>query len=109
MNVRDWVVQHTAAAPSALVEAMLIALGDEESAPVVRAGDVCIAAAARELGRLIATQRFGRDAALDLLAIDALTTLAYEYAAEHSAGVDDIASAASRGIKTLSAASLARV
>jgi len=108
VTVRDWVAQRTAMTPGALVEAMLGALGEDADAPAARAGAMCIAAATRTLESLIAERRFGRDSAIDLLAVDALTTLAFEFAAEHHSDVDAIADAAARGIETLSA-TLARV
>jgi len=109
VTVRDWVTEHTAAAPGALIGAMLGALGTDADAPVARTADACIAAASRTLDALIADQRFGREAAIELLAVDALTTLAFEFAAERGIGTDAIADAAVRGIKTLSASTLARV
>jgi hypothetical protein len=59
---------------------MLTALGPDAEVSAARLPEVCLAAAARSLDRLLAEGRFGRDSALGLLAIDALTTYAYEHA-----------------------------
>jgi hypothetical protein len=109
VTVRDWVTERTVAAPRALVREMLDALAADAELPVTRTADVCIAAASRTLDALIAEQRFERPSAIALLAVDALTTLAFEFAAERGTEVDGLADAAARGIKTLSASSLARV
>ena len=45
-----------------------------------RAADVCLSAAGRALESLLEEKRFAREHAADLLAIDALTTYAYEHA-----------------------------
>jgi hypothetical protein len=46
---------------------------------------------------MIEERRFGREGALDLLVIDALTTYAYEYASVASSS--DVAIAAAEGIR----------
>lgn len=109
MTVRDWLAHHTQAAPRALVDAMIDALGEGADEPEQRTAAACLAAAARALERLVTDQRQGRETAIDLLAIDALATLAYEHSAETSATADALADTAARDIRALSASALARV
>ena len=88
---------------------MLDALADDARLPAERAGDACLAAAAKALERIVTEHHFDRESALPLLAVDALTTLAFEHAAESGQGTDAISAAAARGIRTLGTSSLARV
>ncbi len=62
----------------------MAALGPDADAADRQIPDVCLAAAARLLEQMLVDQRFGREGALDLLAADALTTYAYEYASTTS-------------------------
>lgn len=80
MNVRDWVAERTPQPPAALVSRMVDFLGDDAASDAGRSAELCLAAAARALRGLIEAGRFGRDSALDLLAIDALATYAFEHA-----------------------------
>ena len=59
---------------------MLEFLGDDIAGDATRTAELCLAAAERALRDLVSTERFGRDSALDLLAIDALATYAFEHA-----------------------------
>ena len=109
MTVRDWIAQRTTTAPTALVAGMFDALGDDSGRPAHHTADACVSAASRLLERIVSEQRYGRETALPLLVVDALTTVAYEHAAESGGGIDAIDQAATRGVRTLSATSLARV
>lgn len=80
MTVREWVEQRTPRPPAALVGRMVEFLGDDASGEASDAAELCLGAAERALANLVAAGRFGRDDALDLLAIDALTTYAFEHA-----------------------------
>jgi hypothetical protein len=94
VTVRDWISLRSPAAPPKLTEQLLAALGREADADVARTGEVCLAAAARSLEALVAERRFGRDSAIDLLAVDALMTYAYEFAttsATTAAALDQLA------------------
>ena len=84
MNVRDWILEHAPApkTPAALTERMLVFLGDDARRDTREVADACLAAASRALDTLLAERRFERDSALDLLAIDALTTLAFAHASD---------------------------
>ena len=55
-------------------------LGADADADEARAAEVCLAAASRALEALVEARHFDRAHAADLLAIDALTTYAYEHA-----------------------------
>lgn len=80
MTVREWVEQRTPRPPAALVRRMLDFLGDDSSCDARNAAELLFAAATRALGNLVSERRFDRESALDLLAVDALTTYAFEHA-----------------------------
>lgn len=104
MTVRDWIVSRTPTTLPELTQRILEALGDDSSAPDSRAGELCLGAAARSLETLVSEGRFDRRHALDLLAIDALTTFAYEHASQPRAagtGTIGLADLARRGTVVL--------
>jgi hypothetical protein len=80
---------------------MLLALGNDAGGPDTRTSDACLAAAARTLEGLLSAHRFARDSALELLAIDALTTCAFEHASQTSASERELESLAERGTRLL--------
>jgi uncharacterized membrane protein len=86
VNVRDWILQHAPApkTPAALTERMLAFLGDDARRDATEAGEACLSAAVRALETLLQAGRFERDSALDLLAVDALTTFAFAHASERA-------------------------
>jgi hypothetical protein len=83
-----------------LLACILEALGAGADAPQDRFPDVALAAAQRTLDALLAGQRFGRDSAVDLLAVDALMTYAYEYAGT-IASRDRVEALATQGARML--------
>ena len=85
----------------ALREQVLAMLGADADRPASLATEVCLSAAARSLRGIVAEQRFARENALALLAVDALTTFAYEHASEAALGLRDHVS---RGTRMLAAA-----
>lgn len=104
MTVRDWIVSRTPDTVPALTRRVLDALGDDAGASESRVAELCLAAAARSLDTLVARSQFDRVHALDLLAIDALTTFAFEHASQsHDAGDDTgvLAALARNGATTL--------
>jgi hypothetical protein len=101
MTVSDWMRAQTRGAPAVLVDRMVEALGANAAEPESGAGHSCLAAAARALEALLSANRFGRESALDLLAIDALTALAFEHAGRNAGTVDEISRFAHRGASTL--------
>jgi len=109
MTVGEWVRANTPGAPPVLVERMVDALGADVNDPESRAGGICLAAAARSLEALLNANRFGRESALDLLAVDALTTLAFEHAGRTAADVEEISALAHRGASALGQLAIQRV
>lgn len=97
MTVADWIASREPQAPPALARGVLVALGPEAHLPESRVSEVCLAAAARALDGLLADARFTRDSALELLAIDALTTYAFEHGSE-SAGERELEALATHGV-----------
>lgn len=101
MTVREWVEHRTPRPPEALVQRMFDFLGPNVSRDQLETGELCLAAAERALGDLVETQRFGRDSALDLLAIDALTTYAFEHASQSSISEAELLRFTERGAQLL--------
>jgi hypothetical protein len=97
VTVGDWIASRTPQPPPALSREVLDALGAEAHLPAARVSGVCLAAAARSLDSLLVDARFTRDNALELLAIDALTTYAFEHASE-SAAPGELEALATRGV-----------
>ena len=111
MNVRDWIVRESAApkTPAALVERMLAFLGDDAKRDAAQVSDACLAAAARALEELLNAGRFGRDSALDLLAVDALTTFAFAHASEKARDERELLQFSDDGARRLGRLALQRV
>ena len=86
MTVGDWIRGRTEQSPAALTREILVVLGTDSEAPAARTAEVCLGAAKRSLAALIGAGRFAREHALELLAIDALATLAVEHASESGGG-----------------------
>ena len=84
-------------------------LGGDADVDATRTSEVCLAAAARALENLVNEGRFARDSALELLAIDALTTYAFEYAAERPDQERDLAKLAHQGTRMLGQLTTQRV
>lgn len=82
MTIREWLSTRTPAAPAPLRDRLDAILGERADASAAAATQVFIEAARETLDELLAARRFERDGALDLLAVDALMTFAYEHAAE---------------------------
>ncbi|HJQ20940.1 MAG TPA: hypothetical protein VJ867_11370 [Gemmatimonadaceae bacterium] len=101
MTVLDWVREHTRDAPSSLVEYMTTLIGAGGSEPESRTAAVCIDSAVRGLEQLVRDARFAREDASQLLAIDALTTLAFEHAAQTAATAGAIGDAAEQSARAL--------
>jgi len=76
-------------------------LGRDADADESRTADICLVAAARALDALLSENRFDRESALDLLAIDALTTYAYEYASQTRDSDKALQALAERGSQLL--------
>lgn len=101
MTVRQWVAQHSAQVPEALTARVIELLGARADEPASHAGEVCLSAARQSLDQLLSSGRYQRDSALDLLAVDALTTFAFEHASEASASSAEIKAMAMDGARAL--------
>lgn len=102
MTVRDWIMARSASVPTQLTTSVLALLGKNAGEPAGRTGELCIVAATRSLGDLLAREQYGRDSALPLLAIDALTTFAFEHASEAGGSPDALRALAQHGAHTMS-------
>jgi len=88
VTVREWIARQAVSAPTALRDRMLAIVGSDGARDSATAAETCIAAAERAFERLLQDRRFGRDSALELLAIDALTTYAFQHAAQDARHTD---------------------
>jgi hypothetical protein len=79
------------------MQQMLRVLGSAANEPEERTTDVCMEAAARSLEDLVGGKRFRRHDALELLAIDALTTYAFEHASQSASSTETLEELANRG------------
>jgi len=109
MTIRDWITSRMPEAPRALREQMIASLGPDADAPVSRTPELCLSAVGRGLDGLLSDRRFARENARELLAIDALTTLAFEYASQTSGREAELAELADRGVNTLGQLAAQRV
>lgn len=76
-------------------------LGEDVSGDAGRTGELCLDAAERALRDLVAAERFGRDSALDLLAVDALATYAFEHASLSPISEPELLRFTERGARAL--------
>ncbi|MDE3054977.1 MAG: hypothetical protein KGL38_00875 [Gemmatimonadota bacterium] len=81
MTIGDWLAGRTPAPPDALARRVRELLAADLSRDAAGAHQACEAAAEALLERLLAGRETGRETALDLLAVDALVTYAFEHAA----------------------------
>lgn len=111
MNVRDWILEQSAPpkTPAALTERMLAFLGDDARRDAAEAADACLSAAARALQELLDAGRFGRDSALDLLAVDGLTTFAFAHASQRARDDRELLQFSDDGARLLGRLALQRV
>ena len=78
MTVAEWLGVRTPDAPQRLIERIDAALGARRDFDSVDVGIHCVDAAESLLHELMSQPSAGREAALDLLAVDALVTYAFE-------------------------------
>lgn len=100
MTVGEWIAARGAGVPPALERHVREALGAALQGDVARAPDACVTAASAVVTDLLDAGRTGRDAALPLLAADALVTYAFEAAADD---IDHLADHARDAMATLGA------
>ena len=98
MTVRQWIERRAAQPPPSLTQQVISLLGEDAEADESRTAAVCLNAAGRALESLIEERRFTRDHAAELLAIDALTTYAFEHASAHG-DARDLASLSEHGAR----------
>jgi hypothetical protein len=79
-TIAGWIASREPAPPEALTARMIEALGADAALPESRSYDACLAAGERLLAALLDADATGRAAALDLLAVDALVSCAFEAA-----------------------------
>lgn len=80
MTLGDWLETRTPAAPPALLDRVRAALGDALGTDADASFDVCLGAAERLLDSILEEDSATRRQAVDLLAVDALVTYAFEAA-----------------------------
>ncbi|HVA56793.1 MAG: hypothetical protein WBQ26_08575 [Gemmatimonadaceae bacterium] len=81
MTVGAWLSRRTLRPPEALDARVRRALGGRLALDASETHRVCEAAAEEVLSSLLGARETGRESALDLLAVDALVTYAFEHAA----------------------------
>ena len=103
MTVGEWLDGRTPAPPPVLRARIREALGDASAASAHGVADLCLGAAERLVGALLAGDCTSRDCALDLLTADALVTYAFEAAEQSPGDLVPRAAAAMRRIAALGA------
>jgi hypothetical protein len=81
VTIHDWLTDRTPEPPARLRARVASALGSRADRDATEAPEQSIAAAESLLRDLLARPTAGRESALDLLAVDALVTYAFEAAA----------------------------
>jgi hypothetical protein len=87
VTLGDWLDTRTPAAPPALLDRVRAALGDDLRADANTSYDVCLTAAERLLASILEEGSATRRQAVDLLAVDALVTYAFESASSEAEGL----------------------
>ena len=82
MTVGEWIAARAPDVPPALDAQIRAALGSALQQDVAHAPEACVRAASSVVTDLLDARRTGREAALPLLAADALVTYAFEAAAD---------------------------
>ena len=103
MTIGAW-LRERAAAPPQLTARVADAIGDRLDAPADDASTIFLDGAQRLLGDLVARRSAGRESALDLLAVDALVTYAFESASANPKSLAMRANEAMRRLASLATA-----
>jgi len=106
VTVGEWLSARSPAPPEPLAMRLRAALGPRLADRSSTAHDALLSTAESLLAELLALDGAGRDRALDLLAVDALVTYAFEAAAEDSDTLSARATAAMTAISVLATPSL---
>jgi hypothetical protein len=100
-TVGTWMAQLEPAPPAALLQRLQALLADDVNRPGSEVPEVCLAAGERLLDALLQSGSTSRATALDLLAVDALVTYAFEAAADDPRHLVDRATSAMQRIAAL--------
>lgn len=101
VTVGDWLTRLEPTPPDALLRRLQELLAQDVSRPASDVPEVCLAAGERLLDALLQSGSTSRATALDLLAVDALVTYAFEAAADDPALIEARATAAMQRIAAL--------
>ncbi len=104
-TVAEWLALRSPPAPPALLERMREMLAEDGGRPVADAPQVCLSAGESRLAILLAHGATDRTSALDLLAVDALVSYAFEAAADTPETLEQIATDAMTRIAEIPEAS----
>ena len=102
MTVLDWLRTRVPAPPAAMMTRVVEALGNHADRDEADASMAFLDAATELLEKLLQGGELGRDSAVDLLAVDALVTYAFE-AAGASANIDQLDARATVAMTRLAA------
>ena len=94
MTLGAWLAERSPAPPPRLAERIHQALGARVSDDAEGAPTLCVEAAADLLRELLTRSATGRESALELLAVDALVTYAFEAASANPSSLTTTANAA---------------
>jgi hypothetical protein len=96
VTIAEWIERRASGVPRTLTTEVVAALGADARLNDTDTARACLAAAARVLAALLRDRSFGRDSAGRLLAADALTTYAFEYASEAHLSAPELTALATR-------------
>lgn len=105
MTVGEWLSSRTPAPPAPLAERLREVLGTRVDDRASSAHEAMLVTAESLLADLLSIECAMRDRALDLLAVDALVTYAFEAAAESPGAISDCATGAMATIAELAVTS----
>lgn len=91
LTVGQWLETLDPDVPEALAARLNQLLAAQTSRPIEEVPEVCLNAGVNLLSDLLTTRESNRNSALDLLAVDALVTCAFQAAASNPASVDSLA------------------
>ena len=103
-TVGDWLAGLTPVPPPALAERLLSSLRVHASRPLSEVPDACLDAGEAMLTQMLASGSTNRASALDLLAVDALITYAFEQASNRPSDLVQRATQAMQRIASIPAA-----
>lgn len=105
ITVADWLEQRSPPPPQALLVRLREMLAPYADLPSAQAPTACLAAGESQLAVLLAHGETARNSALDLLAVDALVSYAFEAAADAPETLEQLATEAMTRIAEIPEAS----